>query len=102
MALDDMPAQSVGRAHSPLDIHFRRRPQLPQRGALQRFRTDAEGRSRALKLRYRQAHAADRDAVAQRDISQIETAGVDAHYGVAKTYDYYFNVHGRNGIDGAG
>ena len=31
-----------------------------------------------------------------------ERAGVDAHYGAAKTYDYYLNVHGRNGIDGAG
>jgi thermolysin len=29
-------------------------------------------------------------------------AGVDAHYGAAKTYDYFLNVHGRNGIDGAG
>ena len=30
----------------------------------------------------------------------IQRAGVDAHYGAAKTYDYYKNVHGRNGIDG--
>jgi len=29
-------------------------------------------------------------------------AGVDAHYGSAKVYDYFLNVHGRNGIDGAG
>ncbi|MFT3744189.1 MAG: M4 family metallopeptidase [Pyrinomonadaceae bacterium] len=27
-------------------------------------------------------------------------AGVDAHYGAAKTFDYYQLVHGRNGIDG--
>jgi Zn-dependent metalloprotease len=27
-------------------------------------------------------------------------AGVDAHYGAAKTFDYYQAVHGRNGIDG--
>jgi len=33
------------------------------------------------------------DATAQK-------AGVDAHYGAAATYDYYKNVHGRNGIDG--
>ncbi len=32
----------------------------------------------------------------------IQRAGVDAHYGAAKTFDYYLNVHGRNGIDGAG
>lgn len=31
-----------------------------------------------------------------------QRAGVDAHYGAAKTYDYYFNVHARNGIDGSG
>ena len=31
-----------------------------------------------------------------------QTAGVDAHYGTAETYDYYQNVLGRNGIDGAG
>ena len=31
-----------------------------------------------------------------------QTAGVDAHYGVGITYDYYKNVHGRNGIDGTG
>jgi len=32
------------------------------------------------------------------------TAGVDAAYGAAKTWDYYKNVHGRNGIknNGAG
>jgi Zn-dependent metalloprotease len=29
-----------------------------------------------------------------------EKAGVDAHYGAAMTFDYYKNVHGRNGIDG--
>ncbi|HEY9403244.1 MAG TPA: M4 family metallopeptidase [Pyrinomonadaceae bacterium] len=29
-------------------------------------------------------------------------AGVDAHYGSAKVYDYFLNVHGRNGIDGVG
>lgn len=26
------------------------------------------------------------------------SAGVDAHYGATKTWDYYKNVHGRNGI----
>jgi thermolysin len=28
-----------------------------------------------------------------------QRAGVDAHYGAAATYDYYKNVHGRNGIN---
>ena len=32
----------------------------------------------------------------------IQRAGVDAHYGAAKTFDYYLNVHNRNGIDGSG
>ncbi|CAN5616923.1 M4 family metallopeptidase [soil metagenome] len=32
--------------------------------------------------------------------STAQKAGVDAHYGAAVTYDYYKNVHGRNGIDG--
>jgi len=31
-----------------------------------------------------------------------QTAGVDAHFGVGATYDYYKNVHNRNGINGAG
>jgi Zn-dependent metalloprotease len=31
-----------------------------------------------------------------------QTAAVDAHFGVGATAAYYFNVHGRNGIDGAG
>ena len=31
-----------------------------------------------------------------------QTAGVDAHYGVGLTYDYYKNIFGRNGIDGIG
>ena len=31
-----------------------------------------------------------------------QTAGVDAHYGTERTFDYYSIVHGRNGIDGAG
>ncbi len=29
-----------------------------------------------------------------------QRAGVDAHFGAAKTFDYYSSVHGRNGIDG--
>ena len=32
----------------------------------------------------------------------IQRAGVDAHWGARWTYDYYLNIHGRNGIDGAG
>lgn len=31
-----------------------------------------------------------------------QTAGVDAHYAIGKTWDYYYNIQGRNGIDGAG
>lgn len=31
-----------------------------------------------------------------------QKAMVDAQYGTSKTYDYYLNVQGRNGIDGAG
>jgi Zn-dependent metalloprotease len=31
-----------------------------------------------------------------------QTAAVDAHYGVGLTFDYYKNIFGRNGIDGAG
>jgi Zn-dependent metalloprotease len=34
--------------------------------------------------------------------SSTQMAGVDAHYGSAKVYDYFKNVHGRNGIDGNG
>ncbi|MFR9677019.1 M4 family peptidase, partial [Streptomyces sp. TR02-1] len=34
--------------------------------------------------------------------SNAQTAGVDAHYGAALTWDYYLNVHGREGIRGDG
>jgi len=36
--------------------------------------------------------------------TDASTIAVDAHYGVSKTWDYYKNVHGRNGIanDGKG
>ncbi|MEU4875588.1 M4 family metallopeptidase [Streptomyces sp. NPDC021608] len=34
--------------------------------------------------------------------SNAETAGADAHYGAALTWDYYKNVHGRSGIKGNG
>ena len=34
--------------------------------------------------------------------SNRESAGVDAHYGGAKTFDYFKLVHGRNGIFGNG
>lgn len=34
--------------------------------------------------------------------SNRQTAGVDAHFGASKTWDYYLNVHGRRGIDGNG
>ncbi|WP_328927733.1 M4 family metallopeptidase [Streptomyces sp. NBC_00190] len=30
--------------------------------------------------------------------SNLETAGADAHYGAQVTWDYYKNVHGRNGL----
>ncbi|MFN2502055.1 MAG: M4 family metallopeptidase [Pyrinomonadaceae bacterium] len=32
----------------------------------------------------------------------VQRAGVDAHLGAAKTFDYFKNVHGRNGINGSG
>ena len=37
-------------------------------------------------------------------VSNAQTAAADAHYGVATTWDYYKNVHGRSGIanDGQG
>lgn len=31
-----------------------------------------------------------------------QRAGVDAHFGAMKVYDYYKSVHGRNGINGSG
>jgi Zn-dependent metalloprotease len=34
--------------------------------------------------------------------TSTQRAGVDAHYGATKVYDYFLNVHGRNGIDGMG
>ncbi|GAB2753068.1 M4 family metallopeptidase [Nocardioides salsibiostraticola] len=34
--------------------------------------------------------------------SSRESAGVDAHYGGATTFDYFKSVHGRNGIFGTG
>ena len=34
--------------------------------------------------------------------ASLERAGVDAHLGAARTFDYFLNVHGRNGIDGSG
>jgi len=34
--------------------------------------------------------------------SNRQSAGADAYYGAAKTFDYYKNVHGRNGIFGNG
>ncbi|MFG3658049.1 M4 family metallopeptidase [Streptomyces sp. NPDC047706] len=34
--------------------------------------------------------------------SNLESAGADVHYGAALTWDYYKNVHGRNGIRGDG
>ncbi|WP_329252232.1 M4 family metallopeptidase [Actinoallomurus sp. NBC_01490] len=34
--------------------------------------------------------------------SDAASAGVDAHFGAAETFDYYKNVHGRNGIFGNG
>ncbi len=34
--------------------------------------------------------------------ANVQTIGVDAQYGTAVTWDYYKNVHGRNGIFGDG
>lgn len=33
--------------------------------------------------------------------SSVQRAGVDAHWGARWTYDYFKNVHGRNGINGS-
>jgi Zn-dependent metalloprotease len=35
-------------------------------------------------------------------LANRQTVAVDAHYGVAQTWDYYRNVHGRSGIAGDG
>ncbi|MDR6862463.1 M4 family metallopeptidase [Phycicoccus sp. 3266] len=44
------------------------------------------------------------DAWGNGSVSSRQTAAVDAHYGAEKTFDYYKNVLGRNGIwdDGTG
>ncbi|MER0242589.1 M4 family metallopeptidase [Streptomyces sp. HSW2009] len=42
------------------------------------------------------------DAWGTGSASDPQTAAVDAHYGAALTWDYYKNVHGRNGIKGDG
>jgi zinc metalloprotease ZmpA len=34
--------------------------------------------------------------------TNAQSAAADAHYGMAVTWDYFLNVHGRSGIDGAG
>jgi Zn-dependent metalloprotease len=31
-----------------------------------------------------------------------QTAAVDVHHAAGRTFDYYLNIHGRNGIDGVG
>jgi thermolysin len=33
--------------------------------------------------------------------TSAQRAGIDAHYGAAKTYDYFKSVHGRSGINGS-
>ena len=35
-------------------------------------------------------------------VTNSQTVGADAQYGIATTWDYYLNVHNRHGIDGAG
>ncbi|HEY0604191.1 MAG TPA: M4 family metallopeptidase, partial [Herpetosiphonaceae bacterium] len=35
-------------------------------------------------------------------IANTQSAGADAHYGAAQTWDYYLNTFGRRGIDGEG
>ena len=34
--------------------------------------------------------------------SNYDEYATDAHFGSEKTYDYYYNIHGRNSIDGSG
>jgi thermolysin len=34
--------------------------------------------------------------------ANAQSAAVDAHFGAQMTYDYYFNTHGRKGVDGNG
>lgn len=36
------------------------------------------------------------------DLTDRSTAGADAHFGMTKTWEYYANTFGRNGINGAG
>ena len=45
----------------------------------------------------------DRDNVwGRNNVHDPVSAGADAHYGVASTWDYFAQVHGRLGVDGAG
>ncbi|RFU88257.1 M4 family peptidase [Streptomyces triticagri] len=46
--------------------------------------------------------SADDDEWGDGTAQDPETAGADAHYGAAVTWDYYKNVHGREGIKGDG
>lgn len=39
---------------------------------------------------------------AEWDNAAKDNAALDAHYATMQTYDYFFNEHGRNSIDGAG
>ncbi len=36
------------------------------------------------------------------DSANVQTTAVDAHFGLQTTWDYFKNVHGRNGIDNKG
>ncbi len=51
------------------------------------------------------AHFTDNDnnwTAGEFNNANMDNAALDAHWGMEKTYDYFFNVHGRNGYSGVG
>ena len=70
----------------------RRRPRRPQ---------DVQPQPRHLRHRHAVLAAPD-NTWGNGTTSNAETAGADAHYGAAETWDFYKNVFGRSGIKNNG
>lgn len=69
------------------------------------FRLRESGRGNGIRtfdMGHGTSYAGASDVVNTSSVWITPEAGLDAHWGAEMTYDYFYNVHGRNSIDGSG
>ncbi|MCY1422628.1 hypothetical protein D9M71_383180 [compost metagenome] len=97
---DQMPAEASGRGQGFFQIDRAAAFQVVHGGAVEGFATDVRRKAIARQFNGSQAHAVDRDAVAQFDVAQVELAGFDVNPHITALWGQCTNT--ADGFDDAG